>query len=47
MVQGILRQIRPILAGLPLIGFIFILSLVIAKQIIKYSPERHLTICKI
>jgi uncharacterized protein involved in exopolysaccharide biosynthesis len=46
-VQRILRQLKPILGGLPLIGVLFVLSLVLAKQIIKYSPTRYLTIAKI
>ena len=45
--QRILRQLKPILGGLPLIGVLFVLSLVLAKQIIKYSPTRYLTIAKI
>ncbi len=45
--QKIFRQIKPLLSGLPLIGFIFVVSLVIAKQIIKYTPTRYLTVAKI
>lgn len=45
--QRIFRQLKPILVGLPFIGLIFILSLVVAKQIIKYTPTRYLTVAKI
>lgn len=42
-----LRQIKPVVSGLPLIGLIFVLSLIVAKQIIKYTPTRYLTVAKI
>lgn len=45
--QKLFRQIKPVLSGLPLIGLIFVVSLVIAKQIIKYTPTRYLTVAKI
>jgi len=46
-VQRLLIYIKPILIRLPLIGLIFVMSLVIAHQIIKYTPTQYLTIAKI
>ena len=45
--QQIIRQLKPLFKGLPVIGLILLGALFIARQIIKYTPTMYLTVSKI
>lgn len=45
--QNIKKQLLPLLKGSPIVAIVFVVSILIAKQIIKYTPTTYLSVAKI